>query len=38
MLDDIILEGTPSSNCYFRLSIHFIEDPPAKPPEIKFFT
>jgi hypothetical protein len=34
----ILLEGTPNSNCYFSLSIDFIEDPPAKPLEIKFLT
>ena len=31
-------EGTPYSNGYFRLTIDFTEDPPEKPPEIKFLT
>jgi ubiquitin-protein ligase len=31
-------EGTPYSNGYFRLTIDFTEDPPTKPPEIKFLT
>jgi ubiquitin-protein ligase len=31
-------EGTPYSNGYFRLTIDFTEDPPTKPPEIKFVT
>lgn len=31
-------EGTPYSNGYFRLTIDFTEDPPIKPPEIKFLT
>ena len=31
-------EGTPYSNGYFRLTIDFTEDPPKKPPEIKFLT
>jgi ubiquitin-conjugating enzyme E2 D/E len=31
-------EGTPYSNGYFRLTIDFDNDPPTKPPEIKFKT
>lgn len=31
-------EGTPYSNGYFRLTIDFYDDPPTKPPEIKFIT
>lgn len=31
-------EGTPYANGYFRLTIDFTEDPPTKPPKIKFLT